>query len=93
MLDEPLLAIFNLLPGLPLDGGRLLRAAVWAFGARPVTGTQVAAVAGRAVAVGVAASGLAAERDVARRERGDLLLRPGGLPVVGRRASRCGSRS
>jgi Zn-dependent protease len=57
-----LLAGFNLLPGLPLDGGRLLRAAVCAFGARPVTGTRVAAVTGRAVAIAVAASGLAAQR-------------------------------
>jgi Zn-dependent protease len=53
------LAAFNLLPGLPLDGGRLLRAVVCAFGARFVTGTRVAAWTGRAVAVAVAASGLA----------------------------------
>jgi Zn-dependent protease len=56
------LAAFNLLPGLPLDGGRLLRATVGAFGASQVTGTRVAAWSGRAVAVVVAASGLAADR-------------------------------
>jgi Zn-dependent protease len=57
-----LLAAFNLLPGLPLDGGRLLRAAVCAFGARQVTGTRVAGWTGRMVAVAVALSGLIADR-------------------------------
>jgi Zn-dependent protease len=57
------LAGFNLLPGLPLDGGRLLRAVVWAFGASPLTGTRVAAWAGRLVAVAVAVSGLVLDRN------------------------------
>lgn len=56
------LAAFNLLPGLPLDGGRLLRAAVWACGASPYTGTKVAAWAGRLIAVAVAVSGLLIDR-------------------------------
>lgn len=41
----------NLLPGLPLDGGRLLRAAVWAATRRHTAGTIVAAWAGRLIAV------------------------------------------
>jgi Zn-dependent protease len=55
-------AVFNLLPGLPLDGGRLLRAAVWAVSGSRTAGTQVAAWTGRVLAVGVAALGLLLDR-------------------------------
>lgn len=46
-----LVGAFNLLPGLPLDGGRILRAGVWAVTRKPHLGTTVAAWIGRGVAV------------------------------------------
>ncbi len=45
-----LVAAFNLAPGLPLDGGRVVEAAVWAATGRRGRGTLVAGWCGRAVA-------------------------------------------
>ncbi len=55
-------ALFNLLPGLPLDGGRVLRAAAWALGLSRLNASRVAAWTGRGVALLVAVSGLVLDR-------------------------------
>ncbi len=53
MISNLIVAAFNLLPGLPLDGGRMLRAVVWKITGNPMTGTVAAAWVGRALAVAV----------------------------------------
>jgi predicted transcriptional regulator len=54
-----LLAGFNLVPGFPLDGGRLLRAAIWkATGSLP-RATRVASLAGQGVGWLLVAAGVA----------------------------------
>ncbi|MFJ9817233.1 site-2 protease family protein [Streptomyces sp. NPDC101151] len=51
MISNLIVAIFNLLPGLPLDGGRMLRAVVWKITGKPMSGTVAAAWVGRALAL------------------------------------------
>jgi len=46
-----LVAVFNVLPGLPLDGGRALRAGVWAVIKDRNRATEVAGWAGRLIAL------------------------------------------
>lgn len=51
--SNALVAAFNLLPGLPMDGGHIFEALVWRVTGRRTTGTRAAAVLGRVVAVGL----------------------------------------
>ncbi|MER6525078.1 site-2 protease family protein [Streptomyces sp. NPDC001508] len=53
MISNLIVAAFNLLPGLPLDGGRMLRAVIWKITGRPMSGTVAAAWVGRALAISV----------------------------------------
>ncbi len=53
-----LLAAFNLVPGFPLDGGRLLRALIWKLTGSIQRATKIAADFGRGVAVLLIAGGL-----------------------------------
>jgi Zn-dependent protease/CBS domain-containing protein len=51
MYANIIVGVFNLLPGLPLDGGRMLRAVIWKITGKPNTATIAAAWVGRALAV------------------------------------------
>jgi Zn-dependent protease len=46
-----IIGIFNLLPGLPLDGGKIFHAGVWKLTGRPLAATIAAAWAGRVLAL------------------------------------------
>jgi CBS domain-containing protein len=63
MWGNLVVAAFNLLPGLPLDGGRLLRALVWSVARSRLSATRISAWCGRVIAVVVAGSGIIVNRD------------------------------
>ena len=58
LLINVLILIFNLVPGLPLDGGRIARAIVWKQTGQKVRGTRVAAKLGEGFAVVLAGVGI-----------------------------------
>jgi Zn-dependent protease len=51
ILANAVVGVFNLLPGLPLDGGRVLRAGLWKLTGKNTYSTMLAAWAGRAIAI------------------------------------------
>jgi Zn-dependent protease/CBS domain-containing protein len=53
-----MLALFNLIPGFPLDGGRLLRAAVWWLNGDGDRAARISARMGQSVAFGLFALGV-----------------------------------
>jgi len=50
--------VFNMLPGYPLDGGRILRAVLWARGRNLLIATRRASLAGTFIAFGLIAFGV-----------------------------------
>ena len=73
-------AAFNLLPGLPLDGGRVLRSVIWQLTHDKLRATVAAGWVGRVVAVGVAVYGLASQN--AGRSNGSWHGGYGGLYLL-----------
>ena len=55
MVANIIVGLFNLLPGLPLDGGRMLRAVIWKITKKPTTATIAAAWVGRVLALALLA--------------------------------------
>ncbi|THV33379.1 M50 family metallopeptidase [Glycomyces buryatensis] len=53
-----LVAVYNLLPGLPLDGGKAVQAAIWAATGDRWTGYRIAGWSGRVVAIATVGAGL-----------------------------------
>jgi Zn-dependent protease len=52
------IALFNLVPGLPLDGGRILRAALWRLTGDYFRATRIASVGGRLLVVALGGLGV-----------------------------------
>ncbi len=46
-----ILALFNLLPGFPMDGGRILRAILWGVSHNLRSSTRIAMIVGRGIAI------------------------------------------
>ena len=69
-----MLATFNLVPGFPLDGGRILRSIIWGITGSYTRATRAAARAGQAIACAMIALGLWLAFGGARDVQGGLWL-------------------
>jgi Zn-dependent protease/predicted transcriptional regulator len=52
-----LLGVFNMIPGYPMDGGRVFRAAIWTVSGSYSAATRIATITGQMVALGFVALG------------------------------------
>ncbi|HWF79697.1 MAG TPA: site-2 protease family protein [Streptosporangiaceae bacterium] len=58
-----IVGVFNLLPGLPLDGGRIFRAGIWKITKKQYTATIAAAWAGRVMAIALVGATLFSQQN------------------------------
>ncbi|HMX08187.1 MAG TPA: site-2 protease family protein [Microthrixaceae bacterium] len=91
-LVNVVLAVFNLLPGAPLDGGRVLAALIWMVRGDRLRAKVWAARAGRAVAILIVAAG-AAEVFVLRSSSGLWTIMVGWFLMTAARAEESRYRS
>jgi Zn-dependent protease len=75
-----LLALYNLLPGLPLDGGQIVRAAVWRVTGDKTKGLRAAGLGGMITA---GATFLVGYAEIAHRETGGGLITIGVAAFIG----------
>ncbi len=80
-LINAILAVFNLVPGFPLDGGRAMRAVIWWLTGSYEKGTTTAAVTGQVVAALLLMAGIAT---VLAGNLEGLMLGFAGLYLLGR---------
>ena len=83
------IAVFNALPGLPLDGGRVVQALIWKVTRSRLTGVRIAAWSGRVLAALLAVLVLIGNAAVSQRhtpvpapDRDRARVRGGRLPLV-----------
>ncbi|MRJ77461.1 hypothetical protein GEV29_13015 [Aeromicrobium sp. SMF47] len=69
-----IVAAFNMLPGLPLDGGRVFRAIIWKVTGDEERGIRIAAWIGRLAAVGLVGATLVLAGDDARDTTINVLI-------------------
>lgn len=77
------IAGFNVLPGLPLDGGRLLQALIWTVSRSRLTGVRIAAQCGRGLAVLVVVAVVISNATLRRSGADTLTVAVLGLTVGG----------